>query len=569
MRSIALIAAAALLTSCANAPDKKTTQVKSEEPTAMNVDEEVVSFLADQTKEIEPLAKASSLAWYEASVSGKKEDWAKSTQAEDALNRYFSNSELFAKVKAYRDGGKVKDPLLKRQLDVLYLNMLGKQVDPALLEKITALQSKVEQAFNGYRGKVDGKEVTQNQINEILRTSTDSKKLKAAWEAQKGVGPLVEPTLKELIALRNEVAKKLGFRDFYAMRLAESEYDEAELLATFDKLDQLTREPFAKAKADVDARLAKRLKIKPDQLMPWHYQNAFFQEPPDVFKTGLEEVYKKQDALKLCRTFYSGIGLDVEDILARSDLYEKQGKSPHAFSSDIDRSGDVRVLANVVPGAEWTSTMMHELGHAVYSKYIDRSLPWLLRNDSHAMTTEGVAQMMDHLVGNPYWVQEMGLIDAKKRDQILPEAKLERAFAPLQFSRWTQVMLRFEREVYRDPAQDLNALWWKMVEQYQLLKAPAGRNAPDYASKIHFVVAPVYYHNYQMGVLFLSQLHEAIAKQQNKDPLTAVYVGDTKVGEYLKTEVFAPGARYSWNELTQRLTGSPLSPEAFARRFAP
>ncbi|MBN2358528.1 MAG: M2 family metallopeptidase [Deltaproteobacteria bacterium] len=568
MRSIALVAAAALLVCCTSAPEKKPTPVHSEEPTAVNIDEEVLPFLADQTKELEPLAKAANQAWYEASVSGKDEDWEKSKQAEDTLNRYFANTELFAKVKGYRDSGKVKDPLLKRQLDMLYLAMLGKQVDPVLLQKITALQAKVEQTFNAFRGRVDGKEMTQNQINEILRTSTNSRKLQAAWEAQKSVGPAVEPTLKELVALRNQVAQKLGFRDFYALRLAESEYDEKELLALFDQLDQLTKEPFAKAKAEVDARLAKRLKIKPEQLMPWHYQNPFFQQPPDVFKTGLEEVYQKQDVLKLCRTFYSGIGLDVEDILQRSDLYEKKGKSPHAFSSDIDRSGDVRVLANIVPGAEWMGTMMHELGHATYSKYIDRGLPWLLRNDAHALTTEGIAMLMEQLAGNPYWVQAMGLIDEKKRDQILPEAKLERTFAPLQFSRWTQVMLRFERELYRDPSQDLNALWWQMVEQYQLLKRPPDRNAPDYASKIHFVAAPVYYHNYQMGELFLSQLQETVAKLQDKDTLTAVYVGDTKVGEFLKAEVFAVGARYPWNELTRRVTGAPLSAEAFARRFA-
>jgi len=97
MRSIAIATAFALLAACASAPDKKT-PAKSEEPTAMNSDEEVVSFLADQTKEIEPLAKASNLAWYDASVSGSDADWAKSKATEDALNRYYANPELFAKV---------------------------------------------------------------------------------------------------------------------------------------------------------------------------------------------------------------------------------------------------------------------------------------------------------------------------------------------------------------------------------------------------------------------------------------------------------------------------------------
>ena len=54
-------------------------------------------------------------------------------------------------------------------------------------------------------------------------------------------------------------------------------------------------------------------------------------------------------------------------MIARSDLYEKPGKSPHAFCTDIDREGDVRVLANIVPNEYWMGTMLHELGHSVYS----------------------------------------------------------------------------------------------------------------------------------------------------------------------------------------------------------
>ena len=76
---------------------------------------------------------------------------------------------------------------------------------------------------------------------------------------------------------------------------------------------------------------------------------------------------------QVCREFYAGIGLPIDEVLRRSDLYERPGKSPHAFCTDIDRAGDVRVLANIVPNEYWMSTMLHELGHAVYSsRFIPR-----------------------------------------------------------------------------------------------------------------------------------------------------------------------------------------------------
>src|SRR3984885_5549024 len=122
------------------------------------------------------------------------------------------------------------------------------------------------------------------------------------------------------------------------------------------------------------------------------------------------------------------------------------------------------------------------------------------------------------------------------------------------FSRWCQVMLRFEKGMYEDPDQDLNKLWWDLVEKYQLVKRPPGRSAPDYASKIHIVSAPVYYHNYMMGELFASQLHHAIARDVYKgaDPNTVIYVGDKAVGDFMKKRVFEPGRTLTWNALTKK-----------------
>jgi peptidyl-dipeptidase A len=173
------------------------------------------------------------------------------------------------------------------------------------------------------------------------------------------------------------------------------------------------------------------------------------------------------------------------------------------------------------------------------------------------------------MAGSPRWAAAIGIMDAKARDRALPEAESYLAFSSLQFSRWALVMLHFERALYRDPNQDLNRLWWDLVEKYQGVKRPPGRNAPDYASKIHLVVAPVYYQNYMLGELFSAQLHEALAKELGRPPAEAVYVGEPKVGELLRSRVFAPGSRYPWGELVERATGRPLGPEAFARRFEP
>ena len=126
-------------------------------------------------------------------------------------------------------------------------------------------------------------------------------------------------------------------------------------------------------------------------------------------------------------------------------------------------------------------------------------------------------------------------------------------------------MFRFEMAMYANPEQDLNGLWWKLVERYQGLKRPDGRNAPDYASKIHVVSAPCYYHNYLLGQLFASQVHYTIAREVLKsDPATALYTGRPEVGEFLRKRVFAPGRTLRWNDLTLFATGEALNAADFA-----
>ena len=68
----------------------------------------------------------------------------------------------------------VTDPLLAREIAVLYLEYLGKQVDPDCLKKMLAKSNAVERAFNVFRPKVDGKELTDNDVRRILQESHDS-----------------------------------------------------------------------------------------------------------------------------------------------------------------------------------------------------------------------------------------------------------------------------------------------------------------------------------------------------------------------------------------------------------
>jgi peptidyl-dipeptidase A len=523
------------------------------------------AFIAEHVAASRPLEEEVARFWWAANITGHDEDFKLKEEAEKKHDHLLSNPQTFTRLKAIHDAP-IADPLLARQIHVLYLKYLPKQIDPKLLAEMSALQNTIEQRFNTYRSKVGGRDLTDNQIRDILENSTDSAERRAAWEAAKVLGRLLESDLKKLVKLRNESARKLGYKDYHVMALALAEQDQAQILKLFDDLDALTRRPFHEAKTEIDAALAKQSGVKPEELMPWHYHDAFFQESPDIFANDCEKIYKQIDIEKLCKQFYSGIGLPIDDVLARSDLYEKPGKCQHAFCTDLNRYGDVRILCNIVPGSNWLSTTVHELGHATYSAInMPPELPHVLRDAAHPLTTEGIAEMFERFIVSSEWLQSLGVDvpDPKAFDEV--QAKIRRNRL-LIFSRWCQVVLRFEKELYADPDQDLNKLWWDLAEKYQEVKRPAGRNEPDYASKIHIATVPVYYHNYLMGELFAAQVHYKIARDilKNPNPHTALYVGNRAVGQYLREKIYAPGLTQSWNDLTRSATGEELNPKAFA-----
>jgi len=530
---------------------------------------ELDKFITAHEEKIKPMAKEVNLASWTAAISGKPEDYDKVSELTLKIRNVYSNPQEFAFLKEVKESGQIKDAILARQLEVLYNNYLESQIEPELLKKIVDLGTKIEKNFSTFRGIIDGDKVTDNEIKEILKTQTDSDKRKQAWLASKQVGVEVADDIIQLVKLRNEAARKLGFDNYHTLSLAATEQDVKELDRIFDQLYELTNEPYAKLKAELDRILADNCGVAVTELMPWHYHDPFFQETPLVYKLDLDAYYEGKDVKELAADFYDSIGLPVESILANSDLYEREGKNPHAFCTDIDREGDVRVLCNIENNEYWMEVILHELGHAVYDKYNDRQLPFILRRPVHAFTTEAIAMFFGRLSRNPAWMQQMLELTDAQRAEIEKVSGKYAQLKQLIFARWDMVMYNFEKQLYANPDQDLNSLWWQMVEKYQLVKKPQGRNEPDWAAKIHFTIAPCYYHNYLLGELLASQLHNHMVRKilKLKSDKNLSYFGRRELGDFLREKVFEAGALYHWNEMIKRATGQTLTPEYYVEQF--
>ena len=531
--------------------------------------EQFQRFIEAHVEKVEPLTTEANLAYWDATTTGKTEYYDRYSELQLKISRLYNNPHDFAFIKDIKESGRIKNARLARQLDKLYYAYLPNQVPPELHEEIVGLDGNIQEKYSSFRGTMDGKKVTMSDIYNILTTEKDCRKRELAWKASKQVGDAIVDDLIRLVKLRNEAARKVGFDNYHTLTIVTGRQNVKDLDRIFEELCELTTEPFVRLKNELDIILADSYGIAAGDLMPWHYHDPFFQRTPLVYEQDLDFYYKDKDVRELAEKYYAGVGLPVDDILAKSDLYDRKGKYPHAFSQDIDRRGDVRILCNLQNTERWMETILHELGHAIYSKYHDPNEPWLLREPAHSFTTEAIAMFFGRLSRNAAWMQEMLDLSEKERIEIEEVSEKYLRFQQVLFARWALVMYNFEKQLYADPDQDLNNLWWQLVEKYQLIKRPPGPVDAGWASKLHFTSAPCYYHNYMMGELLASQLHHHVVHKVFKleSDRDVSYVGEKILGDYLREKVLGPGALYRWNDMIKRATGEPLTPKYFVEQF--
>ena len=525
-------------------------------------------FIDERVIELEPLQREHNEATWLANVTGSPEHERRSAELDARIRLIFCRREPYEFLLRLRAEGGVAEPALARQLKLLIDSYQGNQIPPETIGRMVQLEKKLESRFNNFRAELEGRRVGDNEIRQLLQESEDGVRRRAAWEASKQIASQVAQDLLALVRLRNQAARDLGFENFYAMMLTLDELDERELFALLDDLERGTRPRFETYKRDLDARLARRFGVGVGALRPWHLRDPFFQDAPPA-DVDLDPWFTHQSIEELTARFFAAIGLDVRDLLARADLYEKPGKSQHAFCLHVDRGADIRVLCNVVANEQWMSTMLHEFGHAAYDQHIDRALPYLLRAPAHTLTTEASAMLFGRLSKNATWLERYaGVSSAEARAASQACAGAIRDQLLVQ-TRWCLVMCHMERALYRDPDQDLDTLWWDLVERFQHVLRPEGRHAPDWASKIHFSVAPVYYHNYMLGEIMASQLQRHIlTRVVDRADSWERFVTSPAVGEYLIRELYRPGKSIDWREAIRHATGAPLNVSAFVDELA-
>ena len=531
--------------------------------------ENFAAFLAWHRGRVEPVEIESGDAWWQANITSSDEAEARAATAQKQLTRLYADPAAYAYLKTVDTATLSSDE--RRQHTLLLNTFTGSQMDDAVIEELVDTERRVESLYNTYRPLLNGEPVGDNAVRDILRSSTDNTLRQQAWEASKEIGSQVVTDVLRLVALRNREAVRLGYPNYYAMSLSLQEQEQDTLFALLDDLAEKTTPLFNAYKSGLDTELAAKFGIDVADLRPYHYSDPFFQEAPQG-EVDFDTFYAGKNLETLTGQFFAAIGLEIKDILTRSDLYERENKNQHAFCLHVGRFDDVRVLCNCTESERWMGTMLHEFGHAVHDVYLAADLPYFLREPAHILTTEAIAQLMGRQSKTAAFLAHYAGVDKAKAEAVASAGRKEMQTQLLIFVRWVLVMAHFERAMYENPGQDLNGLWWQLVQKFQDITPMDDRDRPDWAAKLHLALAPVYYHNYLMGEMMASQLLHHLRRvvlAQNVQFSDTALVTSPAVGAYLQEKIFALGSRLRWDDLIANATGEPLTPDYFVQDLQP
>ena len=554
---------------------------------------EIKTFLDEYNQTYTKLYYASSLASWKTNTEIREGDTLNayhSRLADEALTDFTGSVDNIENAKKFLKEKDKLDPLQVRQLEAILFNAGSdpQTVAPLVREKIKASIAQTEKLF-GFGFKLDGKPVTTNDLDEILKDENELDKRLNAWEASKEVGKELKQGLINLRKLRNETVQALNYRDFFSYQVSDYGMTTEEMMEMMQRLNQELRPLYRELHTYARYELAKKYGVKevPD-LLPAHWlPNRWGQDwgaMLEVEGLDIDKVLAEKSPewiVKEGENFYMSLGFPAlpETFWEKSNLYPYPAdsslkKNNHASAWHLDLADDVRSLMSVQSNSEWFETSNHELGHVYYfMTYTNGDVPPLLRNGANRAFHEAVGSMMGMAAMQKPYLISRGLIDVNaKTDSIkllLKEALQHVVFIPFSAG----VMSEFEKSLYADnlSPDQFNARWWELVKRYQGIVPPGERNEIycDAATKTHINDDAAQYYDYALSTVLMFQLHQHIAEKiLRQHPTATNYFGNKQTGEFLK-KIMYPGASRNWRDVLKEATGEEMNAKAMLRYFGP
>ena len=335
---------------------------------AAPVQKEAEAFLATVTGLIAPVSTSTGLVDWAAATDVTPEHIGERAGADKALAALIGSTSIIDKTKTLLKSEKQLDDLTVRQLRKLLLSAAeAPGTIPEVVARRVELEAKQSGILDGYtfclqpKGNTCAKPITANDIDDILKKSRDLAERQRVWTVSKEIGRPLKPGLVELVKLRNQVAREMGYHSYFALKVADYGMTVDEMMKLLDDTLATTKPLYDGLHCWAKNQLATRYKRPAPRLIPAHWiGNRWAQSWPGLVEAASLDPFFKgaspESIVKSAESFYVSLGFPKlpPSFWERSDLYPvppgvARKKNSHASAWHIDRAQDVRSLMSVRP----------------------------------------------------------------------------------------------------------------------------------------------------------------------------------------------------------------------------
>ena len=500
-------------------------------------------------------------------------------------------------MEAAKYNGVAADPVTARKLKLLKLYLVSPAPDrPGAADELARLLTGLDSTYSTGKFTHNGKTLTLNDAEEVMRESRDPAELKAVWEGWHSVSPPMKADYARFATLSNEGARGLGYPDTGALWRSNYDMEPDAFAADTDRLWKQV-EPFYRNlhcyvrsrlnEAYGDAVQPKTGPIRADLL-----GNMWAQEWGNIYdvvapRTGRSSydldqllVSRGYDPVKMVKTgeaFYSSLGFAPlpETFWERSLIVRPRDREVvcHASAWNLDDKQDIRIKMCTRVNAEDFVTVHHELGHNYYQRAYSAQ-PFLFKGSANDGVHEAIGDFAALSAVTPTYLKQIGLLETVPGAEEDIPFLLKNALDKIAFLPFGLLVDRWRWQVFsgQTTPETYNADWWKLRLQYQGLTPPGERPADafDPGAKYH-IPGNTPYTRYFLARIYQFQFHRAACRQAGwKGPLhrCSVY-GDKAVGAKFNAMMEA-GQSKPWPETLDAFTGDRgADASAIAEYFRP
>src|ERR1700676_1309080 len=400
---------------------------------------------------------------------------------------------------AKRFDGLALSPDLTRKFMLLKLGLTAPAPkDPALRREMTEIGVSLDADYGkGKYCRKNGECLDITAIEKLMSTSRDPEALKEVWAGWHAIAPPMRQRYSRFVALSNQGAREIGFKDVGALWRAGYDMAPEEFSVDLERLWNQVKPLYLSLHTFVRWKLAGKYgpNVVPlDGPIPAHLLgNPWAQEWGNIYDllgaqedkgggVNVTELLKKKNLdpkgmVKYGEGFFTSMGFaPLPSTFWERSLFTKPADRDvvcHASAWDIDNKDDLRIKMCIQTTEEDFRVIHHELGHNFYQRAYNTQPP-LFQNSANDGFHEAVGDTIALSI-TPEYLKQLGFIDAVPPpsgdiDYLLQKALEKVAFLPfgLLVDKWRWEV--FSGEV--KPAQ-YNKAWWELRTQYQGIAAPA------------------------------------------------------------------------------------------------